>query len=182
MYTVLIGRFILDCIFNTPIHDTYSILAGLEALVFFSKAYRFISRQVKIYRRYMKQLSVYPLGASPTITIVTYLLKQSAQMTLLAINGGIIMPLLIGITAHLYIFLPVDMLVKSLVSTSTRTDLEGGNKSMEISLSMQWCYGIVLTVIAVQIAPAVRNNFLIELLREVSRDFFFLYMFQLLRL
>lgn len=160
-FPVIVGRVLLDLVFKEPLHDTYSLIVGIHALVFLKASYSFLARQILTYSRYKRSLSTYSLGASPAHVILSVLSKQALQISVLAINGGVILPLLVGIAAHLYVLLPFQMMGR----TST-------SQMMELSLSLDWCYGVTIIHLACQISFLMRENWLSRLLREVS---YFLY-------
>lgn len=161
--TVIVGRVLLDMVFKEPLHDTYSLIVGIHTLVLFKASYSFLQRRVQIYSRYKRSLSTHALGASPSFTILSVLSKQALQILILAINGGIVLPLLVGITAHLYVMLPFEMMgLDSGSNTGTTKQL------VEMSVSLDWCYGVTIVHLACQVSYLMRDNWLSRLLREVS--------------
>lgn len=82
---------------------------------------------------------------------------QTIQLIILAINGGVIMPLLTGIAAHLYLIIPFEMIFGSV----------GSDGLHHVSFIMDWCYGVVIIQLACRIAGIMKENRLSRVLREV---------------
>lgn len=159
--TVIIGRVLSDMVFKEPLHDTYSLIVGIHTLVFLKASYSFLQRRVQIYSRYKRSLSTYALGASPSFTVLSVLSKQALQILILGINGGIVLPLLVGMTAHLYVMLPFEMMGLGRNTGTTK-------QMVEMSVTLEWCYGVTIVHLACQVSYLMRDNWLARLLREVS--------------
>jgi hypothetical protein len=165
---VLVGRVILDSIFKEPLHDTYSFIVGVHALIFTWKAYLFLSRRIHLFSRYKRHLSTYAFGAHPAREVIPRLLKQGGHLALLGLNGGIVMPLLFGLAVRLYVFMPLEILLGGDISSSSGESGAGGKELPTIRLAMEWCYGVVYVSLAWSIAPMLRESGLVILIREVS--------------
>lgn len=181
-HIVIVGRVLLDLFFKEPLHDTYSIIVGIHALTFLSFAYRFVKRRIQLFIRYRRSLSTYALGANPAKEVISVLIKKTLHLILLAINGAVVLPLLVGFATHFYIFIPLGMAFGNNVaaSTSTRTDDDHQASSLssalaEISILMTWCYGVVITNLVCQVATGVmKENWMSIFLDQVS--YFHLYL------
>lgn len=174
-HTVIVGRVLLDLFFKEPLHDTYSIIVGIHALTVLSMTYRFIKRRVQVFDRYQRGLSTYALGAHPAREVISVLSKKVFRGTILAINGGIILPFLVGFAAYFYIFITLDIIFGGGVIIGRKASRNGAidtSSLMQISVLMVWCYGVVIINLVYQVATGVmKENRLSRFADEVSRNF-----------
>lgn len=170
---VVVGRMVLDVFFKEPLHDTYSIIVGIHTLTLLGLTYRFVARRLRVYSRYKRELSTYALGTHPAMKTLTLLCMKSFYIALLAINGAIILPLLVGLASHFYIFIPLAMMFGNGAATANQGQEVGGVTSTsslmsEISVLMAWCYGVIIVKLSCQIAGMMKENWLSSLSNEVS--------------
>lgn len=128
---MLLGRIVLDLFFQEPVHDAYSIIAGLHMVLIASKLFDSLVRSVRSKGRSRNE----PTDTGETSPRSRW--KAVGGATMLAINAGITIPVLLGVAFHVYVLGFFD-------SASA-----GQPKA---SLGMAWCYGIVLSCLAYLVA------------------------------
>ena len=122
---------VLDLFFQVPVHDAYSIIAGLHIVLIASKLFGSLQRSMRSKGQSRNA------STDTGVTLPGSSWKTVAAAALLATNAGITIPVLLGTAFHVYVLGFFDSATDGLPT---------------VSLGIAWCYGIVLSCLAYLVA------------------------------
>lgn len=160
---LLLGRHVFEVYLNAKVHDMYAFIAGAYIMVFLSILINWVGHKMEVLTRNggALRMSEVVAGAKDKLTLVCVLQaisvisplirkKQASKLVYLAAVFGFIIPLLIGVAADLFVFMPIrlskssDALVIHMSEVRITQEGGGGGKGGLFTHRVSICIGLVL--------------------------------------
>ncbi|ORY93848.1 hypothetical protein BCR43DRAFT_551551 [Syncephalastrum racemosum] len=148
---LLLGRHVFDVYLGAKVHDMYAFIAGAYIMVFLSILINWAGHKMETLTRNggVLRMSEVIAGAKDKLTMV-------CKLVYLAAVFAFIIPLLIGVAADLFIFMPIR--------------LSKSSDALVIHMSEDWSFGVVYLGIFYGVVYVLPNNVIQRTLDGFTRN------------